>query len=779
MLLTKRGAVWLVAAVVVLLVIALGGIFMWSHQPIDWLVAETAGIDEYESHVPFHGDKVISQQFAAVSETLSRIDVLVVDYKRKTPSVPITLRLYEEPGHGLVRTANSSGGAVKDDYYLPFLFAAVPEAAGRTFSFTVTASDATSQAPYAVRLTETGDVAFAYYQTKPNAFAAWQWFLQHQRPISIFMLTVGVGILAAWLVPRAAANKGQLRLLMVLIIVAGTLLQINTIRFLAGDPGGDAYYYLVAANQIVHGVNPLAGLSFRLPFYSALLTPAIFTGVPDLLWGRAVGVLATIGVALALMYLSASLNFRPVVGALAAAILYLSSDYVLTGLRPRPQAVFAWLLLFCLVLLFRIRTIKQAAGWGVALGLMGMTRQEAYPPIVIMGVAFFVMLVARRLPPTKIALFLAAAALPMFIIISPYFYYNFQQYGNPLESPYFHQTGTPTAKTWEQFSSNVDEARGYLTRIWLPSSKPGISWHFEHNIFPVLGVSLLAYIAFQVLRRRQLLQGVKSWPVPIFEILGLAATAGAVVILWRWLLNGGRDWGQELNYVMVVATVIGVVELLRVGRWRGLVVVAVMLSQLAAATWFNPIPRLYQQAYPLLALGAVAILLSLFGMPTAKRDALSVRPWLSFRVAPLFLSVGLLGANSIINLDNAIDALNHPAAPYYVATTAAERMEDFEGRAAAEVNNEEGDGIYSLHSYQQLRFQQFEEDISVAEQWQWLCVNNIQYVVDNDDLDLFTVLYDKAYRNKFRFLFEEKTVGRDDARYLVSVHEVIGRKDCP
>lgn len=765
--------------VVTLLAVALGSIFMWGRQPVDWLVAETVGIDKYESHVPFYGDKVISQQFTAASETLSRIDVLVIDYKGKAPRAPITLRLYEEPGHVPVRTANSSGGAVKDDYYLPFIFAAVPKAAGRTFSFTVTASDATSQAPYAVRLTETGDdVAFSYYQNKTSAFVAGQWFLRNLRQISIFVLITGIGIWAAWLVPRAAAYKGQLRLLMVLILVAGTLLQINTIRWLAGDPGGDAYYYLVAANQIVHGVNPLVSLSFRLPVYSALLIPATFPGVPDLLWGRAVGVLATAGVALVLMYLSASLDFRPVVGALAAAILYLSSDYVLTGLRPRPHAVFAWLLLFCLVLLFRIRTIRQAAGWGVALGLMGMTRQEAYPPIVIMGVAFFVMLVARRLPPTKIALFLAAAALPMFIIVSPYFYYNFQQYGNPLESPYFHQTGTPTAKTFEQlFSVNIDKARSHLTSIWLPSSKPGISWRFERNIFLVLGVSLLAYVIFHVCRRWQLFQKVKLWP--IFEMLGLAAAAGVVVILWRWLLNGGRDWGQELNYVMVVATVIGVVELLRVGRWRGLVVVAVMLSQLAAATWFNPIPRLYQSAYPLLALGVVAILLPLFGVPTAKRDALSVRPRLSLRVAPLFLLVGLLGANSIINLDNAIDALNHPAAPYYVATTAAERMEDFEGRAAAEVNNDEGDGIYSLHSYQQLRFQQFEEDISVAEQWQWLCVNNIQYVVDNDDLDRLAVLYDEAYRSKFRFLFEEKTVGRDDSRYRVSVHEFTGREDCP
>lgn len=777
MFLLKQKVVWLVTVVVTLLAVALGSIFVGGRQPVDWLVAETVGIDKYESHVPFYGDKVISQQFTAASETLSRIDILVVSYKKKAPSVLIVLRLYEEPGHVLVRTVSSSGAVVKDDHYLPFIFAAVPKAAGRTFSFTVTASDATSQAPYAVRLTETGDVAFSYYQNRTSAFVAGQWFLRNLRQVSIFVLITGIGIWAAWLVPRAAAYKGQLRLLMVLILVAGTLLQINTIRWLAGDPGGDAYYYLVAANQIVHGVNPLASLSFRLPVYSALLIPATFPGVPDLLWGRAVGVLATAGVALVLMYLSASLDFRPVVGALAAAILYLSSDYVLTGLRPRPHAVFAFLLLFCLVLLFRIRTIKQAAGWGVALGLMGMTRQEAYPPIVIMGVAFFVMLVARRLPPTKIALFLAAAALPMFIIVSPYFYYNFQQYGNPWESPYFHQTGTPTAKTWEKFSSNIDEARGYLNRIWLPSSNPGISLRFEHNIFPGLAVSLLAYVIFHACRRCQSVQKIKTGPM--WEILGLMATAGIVVVLWRWLLNDGRSWEQEINYVMVVATVIGVVELLRVGRWRGLVIVAVMLSQLAAATWFNPIPRLYQSAYPLLALGVVAILLPLFGVPTAKRDALSVRPWLSGRVAPLFLLVGLLGTNSIINLDNAIDALNHPAAPYYVATTAAERMEDFEGRAAAEVNNDEGDGIYSLHSYQQYRFQQFEEDISVAEQWQWLCANNIQYVVDNDDLDRLAVLYDEAYRSKFRFLFEEKTVGRDDSRYRVSVHEFTGREDCP
>lgn len=86
--------------------------------------------------------------------------------------------------------------------------------------------------------------------------------------------------------------------------------------------------------------------------------------------------------------------------------------------------------------------------------------------------------------------------------------------------------------------------------------------------------------------------------------------------------------------------------------------------------------------------------------------------------------------------------------------------------------------FFNSDAYQQYRFQQFDEDMPPEDQLRWLCDNDIKYVVDNDDLERLTVLNDEVCRDRFRFMFDEKTVGRDDTRYRVSVHEFIGREEC-
>ena len=499
---------------------------------------------------------------------------------------------------------------------------------------------------------------------------------------------------------------------------------------------------------------------------------ALLPAIPDLLWGRLIGIAATAGILLLLPLIATKIGFRPQVGALAAALLFLNSDFIMTGIRPRPHAVFTFLLLLSIWLSFGIKTIRQALLWGMVLGMMGMTRQEAYPAIAILGVAFAASLLARKLPLREMLRYLAAAALPLFLILLPFFYENIRQYGNPIDSPYFHQTETPTAWDKDQLIGNLERARHKLTRAYLPASEPGISKRIERNLPAIVGIALAIYLAWQATRRYAPVAQATKWPL----VDGLSITAAAVlfIALCRFLFDSKPGYSQTLNITLVAASTVGLIELVRVGRLRGAVVVSIALVQLAIVAWFNPIPRLFHQVYPVLALAAAAVLVPPLTSTTLPR-------WRqALRLSPFVAAGALLGTAVILNLDVAIDALNYPAAPYYVATEAAEHLEHLPpGPVAAEVDYEQGDGIFSLHSYQQNKFALFQEDISPPEQWQWLCKNNISYVVDNDDLNRFTVLSDENFQDRFQFLFDKTTIGDDNQPFRVSVHEVIAREHCP
>jgi hypothetical protein len=585
--------------------------------------------------------------------------------------------------------------------------------------------------------------------------------------VFVFALAILLSGIALWLIPRLPRGG----VLITVIVLAAVALQLNTLRYLNGDPGGDAYYYLVAANQLAHGENPLADWSFRLPFYPALLIPAILPAIPDLLWGRLVGVAATVGIIILLPLLARRLGFHPVVGVLAAVLLFFNTDFVITSIRPRPHAVFTFLLLLSIVMLFKITTVRQALAWGVVLGLMGITRQEAFPAIAILGITFMAALAAQRLSVKRIVRLCAAAAVPLFLILLPFFFENIRQYGNPVDSPYFHQTDTPTAWSKEQLRSNFEITRHKLARAYLPASEPGISRKIERNLPLIFGAALLLYLAWHAARRcsplRHLTQG------PLIDLLSLAVAVAFVITLGQYIFAGGTSVSQMLNIVIVAAGSVGLIELVRVGRWRGAVVVAIALVHLAIALWFNPLPRLFYHVFPTLALAAAAALLPLVAAPALPR-------WRqALRLSPLIFALALLGTAVLTKLDVAIDDLNYPAAPYYVATEAAEELEHFPaGNVAAEVDYEQGDGIFSLHSYQQNKFALFQEDLPPSAQWQWLCTNDIRYVVDNDDLHRLTVLTDENFQDRFQFRFDKKTIGDDNQPFRISVHEITARERC-
>lgn len=738
-------------------------------EPAHWLVEEVTGVDKWEYHKPIFGKASITQRFTSQAPILTRIDVLVVDLKRQSPRSPLTLELFAEGSSQPIRTVQVSGELVRDDYYLPFSFAPVPDAGGRTFHFRLEAPEASADAPYAVRLTEDKQsIAFQYYRQTTKWALFQHWIEQHQNEVLTLVSTLILTLLAICLIPQAATEQRMwLWVALTITLLAGTFLQAQLISVLAGDPGGDAYYYLVAAKQISQGINPLAQWSYRLPAYPVLLVPAVLPAIPDMLWGRLVGIGITLGTAGALILLARELKFKSIVGLVAMAWLYFNTSFLITSLRPRPYTFFGLFLLLSVALMFRVRTLTHAVLWGILLGIMGMTRQEAYVPTMILGFGFLVILLARKLPLRQLVMYLLAAAVPLLLIVSPYFYANYRERGNPLATSYFNRHDLPLPKSLNEFwNHHLVRARTSLGTVWLPSSQVRLRAGAGFKLAGVLALVAAVSLARQRFLRRVELQ-------PLADVVAVLAAAGLGVLLVRWLFWAGESWTQAINILLLAAFIWGIVEIIRVGRWRGVLVAAVAASQLLIATLFHPAPKHYQQTYPFLALAIAAALLPLFGMPIRRDEPLPLPWWRhSLRLSPLMLLLAILGAANIRQLENAVDELNYPAAPYHAATMLAERLETYSGNVAAEVDYGGGDGIYRLHSYQQSRFALYEEkSLTPAQQLEWLCQRDIRYIVDHDDLPYLTLHQDPTYADSFKFLFDENAHGRNSRLFRVSAYE--------
>ena len=742
---------------IILIALALVVIFttvIYLVSPATWPVAKITGVDKYAFHQPFFANKTISQTFTVHSDTLASLNILIVDFKKQQPPSDITLSLAPTNSDQSLRTVTLAGSRVQDDYYLPFKFEPLKHTRNQTYTFTLSAPQTTSTAPFAIRLTEDKQsIAFSYDRSVTKFFIAQQWVNQHQHQLISVGLLVAIITALSFLLPWSAQKPQRWLVALLVILAFGTCLQLTLIPQLTGAVGGDAYYYLVAAKQITQGINPLADWSYRLPFYPLLLTPAVFTFIPDLLWGRLLGLAITISLGFGLIWLTKALRLRPVTAVIATALLYLNTDFVITALRPRPYTLFALELLIATATLFFIKNIKQAFLWGALLGLMGMTRQEAYLPTAILGLGFAIRLVAQKKSWLEITKYLAAATLPLILIISPYFYANYSDTGHPFTvTTYTSRDDLYFPTDFQAFwSGNLTRARDSLGAVWLPASEAGLRPHSGQQFLITLIITSGIYLFIKLLPA-------KNKNPAIFISYALATLALAFAI-YRWQFHADNSWSQDINLILMSCLLIGLVEIIRITKWRGVLALAILGSQLLIATLFHPEPKHYQQTYPYLAL-AIAIILT---------PALTKKP---LYAAPALLLIGFLGLANISHLENAIDAHNYPAAAYYVTTAAAEELEKYPpGNTAAEVDYTTGSGTYRLHSYQQRSLIRYSEDISPADQFSWLCQNKVTYILDHNELNTLTLHTQDPHAKYFSLLFEKTAAGRDDRKFKVSTYQ--------
>ncbi|MBI4021894.1 MAG: hypothetical protein HY372_00900 [Candidatus Andersenbacteria bacterium] len=738
-----------------------------------------AGRDQWEWHRRIGGAVTATQTFNQPADSLAEVGVLIVDMQPRGEEVPIKLAVRDGRNGKVLRTAAVSSALVHDDTYLNFTFEPLTAIRDRPLALVISVPD--SEPPhYAVRISEGDelagghltykdgqlaeqDMAFTTYHVVPQ-YRLWWLTWRHVRTrakllaATVALAAGGAGLLAAAV--QRGRRARQLLLVGLLILAAAT--RIPALQQLHGEVGGDAYYNLTLAHSLLHGRNVFKDDIQRVPGYPALLVPAFFIpGIPDFLWGRLINVAATLGTIGLLFPLARRLALRPAVAAVAAGLIIGNKDFFITSLRPLPYAVYTLELLASIVLCLTVRKWWHYAAWGTLLGVTAMTRQEGFIAGAMLALAHAGYLWRSR---QHLALSwrvlwwrLALVAMPAVLITTPYFVNNWLTFGNPFYSAYFlERDDISTPHSWTEFrEENLVKMWGLFSSTWRHIEERDILLGREGPFKYFLTVTALIWLgsvlAFRLVGQEKFKLW-RPWARWVRTAASLALAAGLAVVAFDWAWRRGPSLTEELNMIAVAVMLLGLLELGRVGRWAGGLVVIIIMAQFLTGTWFDPHMKHYHQILPLLALGMAAVALPVFGVAADRRQ---VQPQRSLArqtalVLPLTLALALMFVRVHDKLELSIDRVNFQAARIYVLMAAEEYLEHTKGAVALELQED-----YGLPYYIEGRMNFFTEEQAAAEQqWLWLTQRNARYLIDASEMNTLSVQDDPAYRQRFELLRE-------------------------
>lgn len=618
----------------------------------------SAGTDKFEAHQAVYGEQVAIQE-VALRGPLTGVGAIVVNLLRTDVTPPAEVDVSALDGTALAH-ATVSPEAIRDDAFawvtLDHLVRAPEPGARIVFS----APRATSHTALGVRFEEKdpAQLALGVEERVP----LWQYALYEYQTVTgvrIFSWAALAGVALSLLlaVPQQGGLSRQRKrwlagAALFVLVAGGVAARFYVLSQLKGVSGGDPYNYLAITQRLVSFENPFSE-DKRLPGYPLLLVPVWLTDVDHVRAMQLFSLVSAGGVAIALALLARALNLPWGVQGLAAALLLVQKDFFFTSLRPEPYTWYALLLLVALLLwLHRRRGWRVQVLLGLTLGAAAMTRQEGFVLAAVLGAA--TLADAKKLGWRG----LVRIALPAFVLVLPYFVHTTRAFGNPFFSPYFNPERMEIVNSWESFRENAGASWGVLSALWRPR------WNAQYRVefgAPLFLAGVFGVCLWWWMQRASVRRGL------------LSAAAGAVgAVLLGSVLYALRQhpdvFGEAFMRVSAGVLAGSVVPFLAATRGRGIVIVAVLLSQVLVATWFQRMPKHFQQDYPLLMLLLAAALVP------AQRLAWSARTVSSLAVLVPFAAVTvMLGASVHV----AIDASNRVTAAdsvVYRAVRAARKL---------------------------------------------------------------------------------------------------------
>lgn len=636
---SSRRAVWLAVALAVIV----GALVPLSQRRILSL-----GTDAFEAHHALYGEQVVSQEVALRGD-LTGVGAIIVNLHRAAATSPAAVTVAAVDGR-VLETAMIPAEAIQDDSFAWVTFNRPQRAPERRALLTFSSPLATKHAALGVRFEAQDSTRLALSLEERVPLWKYAWYeYQTVRGVRLFSWAVLVG-LAMWLliaVPQAAGVSRMSRrwlvgMVLLLMTVGAIGARLAMLRELSGVSGGDPYNYLAITQRIVALTNPLAE-DKRLPGYPLLLVPIWLADVDHILFMRLISIASAGGTAVMLALLVRCLSLPWSVQILAPALLLVQKDFLFTSLRPEPYTWYAlWLLVALLLFLQQRKAPRLQWLLGIVLGGAAMTRQEGFVLAAVLGVAS---LLAWKTLWWRGYLRIFVPAL---VLVLPYFVHTTAAYGNPFFSPYFNSERMEIVNSWNSFRESAGATWGVLGAMWRPR------WNAQYRV-PVSDPLFLAGLAGTGLWwGLQSKRVARRWWVALMVSVASLAALGSVLFAVR---QSPVEFGEMFMRVSAGVLAASVVPFLAATRWPGVLIVAVLASQVLVAVWFQRMPKHFQQDYPLLMLLLAAALAPTRRLMRPVRMAAAVAVLAPFAVVTLMLGT---------TIREAIDASNWVTAADYV-----------------------------------------------------------------------------------------------------------------
>lgn len=702
----------------ILLVICIGLVsILWI--PTHQYRVVSLGTDAYATHYPLFGTRTISQE-VSLQGSLMGVGGILVDMRRSHRLTPVLVTITTTE-HDVLRTATIDPSQIHDDTVAWSTWDKPIAKQEDTVIITFAAPEATNQNPIGLRFDENNPSQFAVgvleqvtigkrLVTNVSATA------DLPRILIAFAasMLVSLMLVTPWMVLHPYIRWGIYGVGIGACLLLALSTRIYFMNHLYGASGGDPYNYLSITKSISHGENPFAGTK-RLPGFPLLLLPAFVTSLDDVYFMRVISVLSSLGIAAMVILLARSINLHWSIGLLAAVLLLLQKDFFFTSTRPEPYSFYALLVITAVTLFFHLHRPRYQLLFSLVLGYAAMTRQEGFVLAMVLGMCTVL------LWKTLWWKGYLRVILPAFILVLPFFIHNTIEFGNPFFTPYFEGERLQIVDSWGAFTDSMGATWGIFGSLW-KSSWDELTRISLTNIL-LLSASVLTFFWGIVRTVRK-----PSWPG---WLLGGASIVLMIATVWLRLINKSLFDTSVMIITAGIVLVSPLIFLVQV-KWKGGVILAVLLSQMAVALWFHPFAKHFQQDYAFVMLMVAATVAVIPTIPLMDKPSwrfLSLLPYYTALMFPVCLvAIGLWK-----HVDAFVDATNEDTA-----------LDSVVSRAIAQTRQLPGPyGFDQAYLPARLYFDHdayflLDPNASVSEQDRWLHENNIRTLVVTTDSGLFT-----------------------------------------
>lgn len=744
----------------------------------DVLVQEIQGVNSYNTHRAFFGDRAIEQTVPWPRADIAAVGVWLGRYRRELEprgDVVLRIRLLEHPETALREVHVPLAGVVFGELTL-FRFQPINVSSTVGVVLELSAPDTVGGSAIAARIDpQPGNESTETFRRNGNLEPVRLAFQLHQRAgywtklfqtlssdhtlrrLAFGSVVTGSVLLAltTLLGPGGSRITRREVVVMALLLVGFFHVRMSLLQEVTGVPRGDPYNNAFIAQRLLTGGNPYENEK-RLPGYPLVMVLGTAVEGDPLRAGQAMNQLLLVCAAGAVYAVGRRIGLSPR-GALFATLAFMfSREVFFVSFHPLSYTLLA--LQIPLVIL----TVPWAHGHigrSLVLGsLLGWTAQTRHEGIVLAGIvlgALFIRAALRKGFWTP----WAVGAVTTLLFLAPLPLHNLRAYGNPFYTAYYDLPATNPRHSLNELRQNAGLTWSAVSSAWWPYWRQEIRFAFDARFAGTAALLLLAGAIGVPLQRRLTTEA----RLHVFRLLGAAGVIATLLFLQR----AASDQTVAFSSIVragVVGAMVGWVLLVQKHR-RSWPVLGLGLLLLLLPFWAHPAGKNFVPFWWFPALGVGALLEAL--VPTWRKGDRSPAMLWGGGVSVLLLAYACLPIVALAGgLPGMIERFN------------AQQIEDTLVRHAAQAAQRLPDtGVIALqHLYlpvlAYLDGGHFVERLpgNPAPLSEWLAQRNACLLLWRSSDTVFAGLTDSP--DSYRILFEEQGIGSDGGTRTVRLYGV-------